>query len=65
MPLIKPVNLETVSVRAKLPKALDTEIEHYIKWAGVTDKEFFLVEAAKYLLKMDKDWRVYKDTTSN
>lgn len=30
MPLIKPVNMETVAVRAKLPKSLGTEIEQYI-----------------------------------
>ncbi len=58
MPLIKPVNLETVAVRTKLPKSLNAEIEQYIQWAGVADKEFFLVEAAKYLLKMDKDWKL-------
>ena len=60
MPLIKPVNSETLSVKAKFPKNLHTEIEQYIQWAGVMDKEYFLVEAAKYLLKMDKDWKTYK-----
>lgn len=60
MPLLKPINSETISVRVKLPKILDIEIEQYMHWAGVTDKVFFLVEAAKYLLKMDKDWRAYK-----
>jgi hypothetical protein len=62
MPLIKPIDFETVPIRTKLPKLLDAEIENYIQWAGITDKQFFLVEAAKYLLKMDKDWKIFKET---
>ncbi len=62
MPLIKPVNTETISVKIKLVKSLNSEIDQYIEWAGVPDKEFFLAEAAKYLLKMDKDWKVYKES---
>lgn len=62
MPLIKPVDREAVSVKIKLAKALNHEIEQYIEWAGIIDKEFFLSEAAKYLLKMDKEWKVYKES---
>ncbi len=60
MPLIKPINIEMVRIKAKLPKSLDTELEQYIQWAGIQDKEFFLTEAVKYLLKMDRDWKAYK-----
>jgi len=60
MPLIKPVNSETISLKAKFSKNLHTEMEQYIQWASVMDKEYFLVEAAKYLLKMDKDWKNHK-----
>lgn len=62
MPIIKPVDLETVRVLAKLPKNLDTEINQYTQWAGIQNKEFFLIEAARFVLKMDKDWRVHKDS---
>ena len=40
MPLIKPVNLETVAVKTKLPKPLDTGIEQYMQWSGIADKDF-------------------------
>ncbi len=36
MPLIKPVNTETGSVKIKLVKSLNSEIQQYIEWAGVT-----------------------------
>ncbi len=65
MPIIKPVDLETVRVIAKLPKPLDAEINQYTQWAGIQNKEFFLIEAAKFVLKMDKDWRVHKDSQKN
>ncbi len=60
MPIIKPLNLETVKIRAQFPKSLDAEMEQYIQWAGVTNKEFFLIEAAKYLLRMDREWKAYR-----
>ncbi|HVV67751.1 MAG TPA: hypothetical protein VHE99_01755 [Gammaproteobacteria bacterium] len=62
MPLIKPVNLDTVRIRAKLPKSLDTEIEQYTQWAGIENKEFFLIEAARFVLKADRDWKTHKDS---
>lgn len=60
MPLIKPVDTQTVDCRIKFPKQLDTQIRAYMQWSGVQDIHSFFQQAAEYILHHDKQWRTHQ-----
>ncbi len=64
MALIKPVNTETVALRIKFPKALDSQIQAYMRWVGVEDPSTFFQQAAEYILNHDKQWKTQQSNRS-
>lgn len=60
MPLIKPVSTETVALRIKFPKTLETQIQSYMRWVGVEDPSTFFQQAAEYILNHDKQWKTHQ-----
>ena len=60
MALIKAVDIETVTIKAKIPKSLDNQIKEYMKWVGLNEIGHFLEQSAQYILKNDKDWKAAK-----
>lgn len=61
MALIKSVNTETVIVKyVKLKKSTEKEIKEYMEWIGITNIGVFLEQAAEFILKNCKDWKLYK-----
>jgi len=57
MPLIKLTETETVLIKSRFPKSLETEIRDYMKWIGLQDIGMFLEQAARYILSRDKEWK--------
>jgi len=57
MSLIKPkITIEYVTKKIKLPKDLSEKIENYCEWAEIQEFDHFIAEAAKDILKRDKDY---------
>jgi hypothetical protein len=66
MPLIEnPDNEKLEAVNFKMAKSLKDEVKQYCKWANIKEKYFF-AEAARFVLKKDKEWRALKvDSVDN
>ena len=62
MPIISPNQAKSFEkVRVQVPEDLLNEIRSYCKEFSIVNVEDFFNEAAKYVLKMDKDWqKIYK-----
>ena len=62
MPLIKSgADKNTRQIRARIDEKILGEIEEYVKVFDLRSTSLFLEEAAKYLLRKDKDWKKYKE----
>jgi hypothetical protein len=58
MPIIVPNQAKTFEkIRIQVPSVLLEEIKNYCKEFSISETEDFFNEAAKYVLKMDKDWQ--------
>ncbi len=61
MPLItatKPQSFE--KTRLQVPADLMADIQDYCREFSIANAEDFFIEAARYILKMDKDWKKKK-----
>jgi hypothetical protein len=57
MPIIKRVETEMVSIKAKIPKSLETQIKAYIDLFQIEGIDQFIKQAAEYVLRSDPDWK--------
>jgi len=58
MPIITPSQAKSFErIRIQVPSDLLEEVKNYCKEFSITEPEDFFNEAAKYVLKMDKDWQ--------
>ena len=57
MPLIKPkVVVEYVTRKINISKNLSEEVERYCEWAEIQEVDHFFSEAARQILKRDKEY---------
>lgn len=57
MPLIKPkAIINYVTKKIKISKKLAEEIEYYCEWAEIQEVDHFFAEAAKEILKRDREY---------
>ncbi len=57
MPLIKPKTVvEYIARKISIPKTLSEEVERYCEWAEIQEVDHFFSEAAKEVLKRDKEY---------
>jgi hypothetical protein len=58
MPIITPSQTKNLEkIRIQTPSVLLDEIKSYCKEFSISEVEDFYNEAAKYVLKNDKDWQ--------
>lgn len=58
MPIINPSQAKNLEkIRIQTPSVLLDEIKNYCKEFSIAEMEDFFNEAAKYVLKSDKDWQ--------
>lgn len=58
MPIITPSHaISFEKIRIQVPSVLLEEIKNYCQEFSIPEAEDFFNEAAKYVLKTDKDWR--------
>jgi hypothetical protein len=58
MPIITPNQTKNLEkIRIQVPSVLLDEIKSYCKEFSISEMEDFFNEAAKYVLKSDKDWQ--------
>jgi hypothetical protein len=58
MPIITPTHAKAYEkIRIQVPSDLLEEVRTYCKEFSISEVEDFFNEAAKFILKTDKDWR--------
>ena len=58
MPIIMPNQAKTYEkIRIQVPSDLLEEVKNYCKEFSISEMGEFFVEAAKYVLKKDRDWQ--------
>jgi hypothetical protein len=58
MPIITPNQAKSLEkIRIQIPLDLLEEVKNYCKEFSISEIEDFFNEAAKYVLKTDKDWK--------
>lgn len=58
MPIITPSQTKNLEkIRIQVPSVLLDEIKSYCKEFSISEMEDFFNEAAKYVLKNDRDWQ--------
>lgn len=58
MPIIAPNQTKNLEkIRIQVPSVLLDEIKSYCKEFSISEMEDFFNEAAKYVLKNDRDWK--------
>ncbi|OIN82892.1 hypothetical protein [Francisella sp. TX07-6608] len=64
MPLIKKKeNEKKVPLRIKVRESVLNEMLEYMKWADIKYRDYFIEEACKLVLNIDKKWEKYKNET--
>jgi len=56
----EPATAKKIQVRARIDAKIYAELNHYINWAGISYRDFFIEQACDYIFKHDKDWINYK-----
>jgi len=61
MPIIsKRVSPEIIKHKVELEADVDSELQEYMKWAGVKNVSHCIEDALRFVFKSDKEWKRLK-----
>lgn len=61
MPIIKnKTKINKVPLRIRMDENIHNEIQRYIEWADIKNKDVFFEEVCQYVFAQDKEWNEFK-----
>lgn len=58
--ITKKIEDKKEKLRVEISSSIIEEISEYMKWADISDINYFLEESANFVFNSDRDWKKYK-----